>query len=157
MQITSPAMAKMGQFFLKKNPAMVMGTMMETSLHDKEEKKALIEEICSKQSNIDMLGKAMKVQSGASCYPNTWNGFQADVHGMEMKIAFEEIKVPVLICAGDKDGDVPVAQATQAHEGIPGAEKIIVEGGWHLLCFDKTWPEVRAKQIAFMKKNLGIE
>ena len=90
---------------------MVMGTMMETSLHEKSEKEAIIKEICANQSALDHLAKAMKVQAGASCYPNTWNGFQADIAGMEMKIDFAQIKVPVLLCAGDKDGDVPLAQA----------------------------------------------
>ena len=60
--------------------------MMHTSLHTPEEKKEIIKEIVSKQENLDFLAKAMKLSAGASCYPNTWNGFQADVHGMEMKI-----------------------------------------------------------------------
>ena len=108
-QITSPFMARVGQYALKKNPSKVLETMMHTSLHTPEEKKEMIKEIVSKQENLDFLAKAMKLSAGASCYPNTWNGFQADVHGMEMPIAFGDIKPPVLLVAGDKDGDVPLA------------------------------------------------
>lgn len=61
---------------------------------------------------------------------------------MEMVIDFKEIKVPVLIVAGDKDGDVPIAQGQQAADGIPNAEFCKVEGGWHLLCFHKDWPMI---------------
>ena len=74
-QITSPFMARVGQYALKKNPSKVLETMMHTSLHTPEEKKELIKEIVSKQENLDFLAKAMKLSAGASCYPNTWNGF----------------------------------------------------------------------------------
>ena len=141
-QVTSPLMAVVGRKLLKSNPAKVVETMMYTSLHDPEEKKQLIQEIASDPKNVDMLLKAMKLQGGASCYPNTWNGFQADIRGMEMVIDFKSITVPVLIVAGTHDGDVPIEQGQQAADGIPGSEFLAVEKGWHLLCFHKDWPQI---------------
>lgn len=50
-----------------------------------------------------------------------------------MKIDFASITPPVYIIAGDKDGDVPIAQAEQAVAGNSAFKMEAVPGGWHLL------------------------
>ena len=56
-----------------------------------------------------------------------------------MKIDFASITPPVYIIAGDKDGDVPIAQAEQAVAGNSAFKMEAVPGGWHLLQFHPDW------------------
>ena len=59
-----------------------------------------------------------------------------------MPIAFCEITRPVYLVAGDKDGDVPLAQAEQAKAGNDAFEMEAVPGGWHLLQFHPDWKNI---------------
>ena len=67
----------------------------------------------------------------------------------------EEIKVPVLVCHGDKDGEIPFSQAQQASDLIPGAELYKQEGGWHMMVMHAKGFEVQEHQIEFAKKHLA--
>ena len=110
--------------------------MAEMSSFTPEERKAQITEIINDPVRMAVLPKAIAAGEALAAFPEGYDvGFQNDFGNFATRIPHEEIKVPVRIVHGTKDGDIPTSQAQQAADLLPNCELNLIEGGWHILNF----------------------
>ena len=73
------------------------------------------------------------------------------------KRPFEKVSCPTFVAHGTHDADVPFSHGETSAREIKDAELFAVDKGFHMLALGDHAEELRAAQIAFIKKNLDIE
>ena len=82
---------------------------------------------------VAKLPKMLEAWAGNCVYPGGYDALCLDVTvKWKAPIDFAGVKVPTLICHGDKDKTIPYSCA-EAASAIPGSEVHKVEGGSHIL------------------------
>lgn len=91
------------------------------------------------------------------CYPAGFDAMCVDIDYYKIKIPFDQVKVPVHMIHGECDNDIPYTQAVQAHKGIEGSILITEKNGTHSCQNHPEWNAHIDQQMAFAKKNCGMQ
>ena len=98
----------------------------------------------------------VEVGVASALYPNSFDALVWDIEHYKDVIPFENVKVPALICHGDKDADIGV-HCAEAANAIPGSELNVIKDGCHILMLHPDYDElVFRKQVNFVKANLKM-
>ena len=110
--LKSSTAARMGEWYGARNrEAALVNFMNDASLLEKGEKEALAKEIVNDPERVQRMIDMVEYGGGNPAYPESVDGFLADMADMERPIDHASISVPALIVHGDKDGDIPFSQA----------------------------------------------
>ena len=61
--------------------------------------------------NRILMAKMGESGNCAAIYSHSFDTMLHELEGYKERVPFEEVKVPTLICHGDRDGDIPFDQA----------------------------------------------
>jgi pimeloyl-ACP methyl ester carboxylesterase len=83
--------------------------------------------------------------AGYGCRWTSTSALQATYRLMEdtrrtmpdIRAGYPDLEVPVVLVHGDADGNVPVADASRAHELLATSQLVVVPGGGHELQFTR--------------------
>ena len=142
-----------GWMMTSKPEEALKGMMQEESTYTPEEMNQAATEIANDPRRRAVLPKLVEIMYAGALYPHCLDALKVELQTVKERTPLEDIKAPTLICHGDKDGDVPLAQAEQANSLIPNSELYIVEGGMHLLILHAKYEEMFKAQVEFAKKH----
>lgn len=110
---------------------------------DKEELKALVAGVMDDEAKLEVVLTMAEVcadyANRKAGVDNDWTRF-GDIESLEL----ERIAAPTLIVSGGSDADVPPEHSELAASTIPGAERLVMEGGTHLALW--THPDAGSAQ-----------
>ena len=82
-------------------------------------------------------------------------GFRNDFANFTTRVPHEEIKIPVRINHGKKDGDIPPTQAQNAADLLPNCEINLIEDAWHIINLHPQYAsEIFPANVEFVRKHL---
>lgn len=126
---------------------------MESSL-DRAEIRKLVSDIMKEERRVAVLEDMVKAMSPEEL---RMKGMENDVAQLEKvrDLPLGRIKAPTLIIHGTSDADVPPDHASFAAAAIPGAELMLVKGGFHVMILTDSADEITARRVSFLKKHGG--